>query len=171
MNKTVTTSKSWKIHDMPAKKVHIPVNRIIPFEDMKLILEGYKPSGMEDKWFMYCDEFSIRIFRSWTGFCIYIGHFEPFKTDYIITTIAVNRDSSQYHGVSDEKEVELFFSLLDFFRQRKTQPTTPPSCTVSKLIIPEDLKQKYLSGEMSSAEYIKQIETLLLNKQLTIEAD
>ena len=96
MNDTIIISKSWQIQDMPAQRVDISVNRIIPFEDMQLIMRGFKPSSMENRWFMYCDESTIRMFRSWDGGCIYIGHFEPFKSDYILTTLTVNGDKSQY---------------------------------------------------------------------------
>lgn len=155
MNECITTSKSWKIHDMPAQRVHIPVNRIIPFEDMKLIMRGFKPLSMEDKWFMYCDECNIRIFRSWTGFCIYISHFESFKTDYILTTLAVNNDNKQYIKQSDEKEVERFFDLLDSFRERRR---VPPVITPHKIISPsEELRHKFINDTSTVDEHIKTI--------------
>lgn len=140
---------------MPREREHIPVNRIIPFEDMKLIMMGFRPAGMEDKWFMYCDEDTIRIYRSWTGICIYAAHFEPFKTDYLITTLAVNRDSFQYIGMAADKEVALFFRLLDFFRMRRSDSYTEPSECRRFIRLPEKLIQRFRSGEIDVDEYTR----------------
>lgn len=163
----VTTSKSWKIKDMPIERGCITINRIIPFEDMKLILQGFKPSSMDDKWFMYCDEYSIRIYRSWSGDCIFIGYFETFKSDFIITHLAVNQDSSQYIRKSDDKEVALFFNLLDSFRERKRnpKPILQPTVKVEHCNLPLELRLKFANGEIDANEFVKQAQKYWKSKE------
>lgn len=155
----ITTSKSWKIKDMPIERGYITINRIIPFEDMKLIFQGFKPSGMGDKWFMYCDEYSIRIYRSWSGDCIFIGYFETFKSDFIITQLAVNQNRLQYNRKSDDKEVALFFNLLDFFREKKRnpEPVSQPTVEVGSWNLPLELRLKFANGEIDADEFKKQV--------------
>lgn len=159
MAEKVTTSKSWKIKDMPIERGYITINRIIPFEDMKLIFQGFKPSSMGDKWFMYCDEYSIRIYRSWSGDCIFIGYFETFKSDFIITQLAVNQNRLQYNRKSDDKEVALFFNLLDFFREKKRnpEPVSQPTVEVGSWNLPLELRLKFANGEIDADEFKKQV--------------
>lgn len=167
MDEKVTTSKSWEIKDMPIERGYITVNRVIPFEDMKLIFQGFKPSSMSDKWFMYCDEYSIRIYRSWSGDCIFIGYFETFKSDFIITHLAVNQDSSQYIRKSDDKEVALFFNLLDFFREKKRnpEPVSQPTVEVGSWNLPLELRLKFANGEIDADEFVKQVRKCWKSKE------
>ena len=155
----ITTSKSWKIKDMPIERGYITINRIIPFEDMKLIFQGCKPSDMGDKWFMYCDEYSIRIYRSWSGDCIFIGYFETFKSDFIITQLAVNQNRLQYNRKSDDKEGALFFNLLDSFREKKRnpEPVSQPTVEVGSWNLPLELRLKFANGEIDADEFSKQV--------------
>ena len=167
MDEKVTTSKSWEIKDMPIERGYITVNRVIPFEDMKLIFQGFKPSSMGDKWFRYCDEYSIRIYRSWSGDCIFIGYFETFKSDFIITHLAVNQDSSQYIRKSDDKEVALFFNLLDSFRERKRNPESnpQPAVKVEHCNLPLELRLKFANGEINADEFVKQVRKCWKSKE------
>lgn len=59
-----------------------------------------------------CDETTIRYYRSWTGFCIYVAKYEDNGELCRITELIVNRESEQYSCTDDEHDVALFMALL-----------------------------------------------------------
>lgn len=112
-NKTVVATKeSWKIKPMPEKNVTIPMNVIIPREAMQVVKYGHIPDAMEDHWFMYCDESTIRYYRSWTGSCIYIAKYVEEGDKCTITELQVNRDPAQYSNTDNDDDIALFLALL-----------------------------------------------------------
>ena len=44
------------------------MNERISAEAMQEVRYGHIPEAMEDHWFMYCDESTIRYHRSWKGY-------------------------------------------------------------------------------------------------------
>lgn len=108
----VATKDSWNIEPMPDRHTTIPMDETIPSAVMRIVKQGHIPEAMEDHWFMYCDDTTIRYYRSWTGFCIYIAKYEDDGTNCRITDLTVNRDPEQYSNTDDEEDVELFIALL-----------------------------------------------------------
>ena len=97
---------------MPEKRVVVPLHETIPSGAMRIVKYGHIPDAMEDHWFMYCDESSIRYYRSWTGICIFVAKFEEYGEQYTITELTVNREQEQYGSTDDEHDVALFLALL-----------------------------------------------------------
>lgn len=110
--KTTATKDSWKNLPMPEQCAVIPMKVEIPAEAMRIVKYGHIPEEMEDHWFMYCNESTIRYFRSWTGICIFIAKYEESGNKCLITELIVNRDPSQYGGTDNEKDTSLFMALL-----------------------------------------------------------
>ena len=108
----VATEDSWKTLPMPDSNTTIPMDVVISREAMDIVKMGHIPSAMEDHWFMYCDESSIRYYRSWTGICIFVAKFEEYGEQYTITELTVNREQEQYGSTDDEHDVALFLALL-----------------------------------------------------------
>ena len=108
----VATKDSWETMPMPESHIVIPLDVVIPHEAMQIVKQGHIPNAMEDHWFMYCDETTIRYYRSWTGICIYIAKYEDDGERCRITELMVNRDSSQYGGTDNDKDAALFMALL-----------------------------------------------------------
>ena len=108
----VATKDSWNIEPMPDKHTTIPMDDTIPSAAMRIVRQGHIPEAMEDHWFMYCDETTIRYYRSWSGFCIYIAKYEDDGTNCKITELTVNRDPEQYANTDDEEDVETFMAML-----------------------------------------------------------
>ena len=106
------TKDSWNNKTMPEKNVIIPMDEWIPAELMGLVRYGFIPQGLEDHWFVYCDESSIRFFRSWSGDCIFVGRFTDEDGGSRITELQVNRDPSQYTGTDDDSDVAMFLALV-----------------------------------------------------------
>jgi len=68
------------------------------------------PQEMEDHWFMYCDSETIRYYRSWTGLCVYVAHYEKRGDHYEITNLTIDFDSLKERYAN--KEAVLFCSLI-----------------------------------------------------------
>jgi hypothetical protein len=79
---------------------------------MQVVKRGHIPDEMEDHWFMYCDDSTIRYYRSWTGICIFIAKFVEEGDMFTITELQVNRDSEQYGSKDNDHDVALFMALL-----------------------------------------------------------
>jgi hypothetical protein len=67
------TAKDWKTH--PFKKpVTSKWDQSIPRTELPKLLNGFQPTAMEDKWFVYADgpdaqgNAILHMYRSWTGF-------------------------------------------------------------------------------------------------------
>ena len=108
----VATKESWNIEPMPEKHTTIPMDESIPSAAMGIVKYGHIPDAMEDHWFMYCDETTIRYYRSWTGFCIYVAKYEDDGETCRITELMVNREPEQYTSTDKEHDVALFMALL-----------------------------------------------------------
>ena len=110
--KEMATKDSWKTLPMPDKNSVIPLNITIPSVAMDIIKYGHIPEAMEDHWFMYCDDTTIRYYRSWTGTCIFEAQYESCVDGYRITCLRANRDPDQYKNTNDKKDASLFMALL-----------------------------------------------------------
>ena len=108
----VATKDSWNIEPMPDKHTTIPMDENIPSAAMRIVKYGHIPDAMEDHWFMYCDETTIRYYRSWTGFCIYVAKYEDDGETCRITELTVNREPEQYTCTDNEHDAALFMALL-----------------------------------------------------------
>lgn len=108
----VATKDSWKTEPMPEKNVLIPMNVTIPHEAMQVVKYGHIPEAMEDHWFMYCDESTIRYYRSWTGICIFVAKYVEEEDKCTITELQVNRDPEQYRSKDNGHDISLFMALL-----------------------------------------------------------
>ena len=108
----VATKDSWNIGPMPEKRVVIPLDETISSAAMRIVKYGHIPDAMEDHWFMYCDDTTIRYYRSWTGFCIYVAKYIDDGVICKITELMVNREPEQYGCTDSEHDVALFMALL-----------------------------------------------------------
>lgn len=108
----VATKDSWGTEPMPAESVSIPMNVKIPRAAMQIVKYGHIPHAMEDHWFMYCDDSTIRYYRSWTGICIFIAKYVEEGDQCMITELQVNRDYNQYRSKDNDHDVALFMALL-----------------------------------------------------------
>ena len=108
----VATKDSWNIEPMPEKRAVVPLHETIPSDAMRIVKYGHIPDAMEDHWFMYCDESTIRYYRSWTGFCIYVAKYVDDGSICKITELMVNREPEQYGCTDNEHDVALFMALL-----------------------------------------------------------
>lgn len=108
----VATKDSWKTLPMPEQHITIPVGIVLPDDAMECVKYGHIPDAMEDHWFMYCDDSTIRYYRSWTGICIYEAKYKKVDDGYEITELIANRFPEQYGCNDDKHDLALFMALL-----------------------------------------------------------
>lgn len=108
----IATGTSWRIEPMPERHVVIPLDVTIPREAMRIVKYGHIPDAMEDHWFMYCDESTIRYYRSWTGICIFIAKYVEEGDGCRITELQVNRDPEECGPEAPAHDIVLFMALL-----------------------------------------------------------
>lgn len=84
---------------MPEETESLNFHRIFTSVEIERLRVGLIPRVMEDKWFIYCDNHTLNIHRSWTGFHIYKITMQPLEDNtYSVTQAIVNRDPQQNNG-------------------------------------------------------------------------
>ena len=112
MENRIAVKSDWDTTNMPFKKARFKLKRHFTNEEIQNLRCGCIPEEMEDRWFMYFEEDTMYIHRSWTGYCIYIVEFD-FQTD--VHRVVVNRDKEQYTCTSKKEDSELLNRLLDWW--------------------------------------------------------
>ena len=101
----------WKTEPMPEKFETFVLNRSFSEEEMDVLRHGHIPQAMEDKWFWYMEGSTLRVHRSWTGYCIYRIDFKG-DNNHLVT---VNRDPEQYGCTDIDEDIETLNNLLDWW--------------------------------------------------------
>ena len=97
---------------MPEQHVVLNLDATISSDDMQMVKKGHIPEAMEDHWFMYCDDTTIRYYRSWSGYCIFIAKYVDDGVQCRLTELTVNRDPEQCKLSDDEHDKKQFMKLL-----------------------------------------------------------
>ena len=119
------TRHSWTdIKPLPAQRARLSLQRTFSAQEYDRICLGFIPERMEDKWFMFVEDDTLYIHRSWTGFCIYQLALIKEGTNYVAGEAFANRDVSQYSGTSDLYDEKMSLFLVDFLllQERKMMP-------------------------------------------------
>ena len=112
-------STDWKNLPLPPRRITIPLDQTYTGEEVKSIKKGLIPSQMEDKWFIYWENGTLFLHRSWTGFCIYAVHFVPEGKGFRAISADVNRDPDQYMETDDRKDAGMILYLIDLLLLEK----------------------------------------------------
>lgn len=92
-----------------------PIDRTFPQNEMQRIKRGFVPADSDERWFIFYEEDSLYLHRSWTGFCVYVVRFRDSERGFTAWQLQANRNPKQY-GVSDDSyDCEMVFWLIDFF--------------------------------------------------------
>ena len=113
MDKTPTTSRSWKTNPMPSESKLFDLELALSAEEYRKTQLGFVPEEMEDKWFIYFEDGWLNFHRSWTGNRIYRLRFEPSGDGYEVIEAWVNRSTAEYKFTDDENDRRIVRSLID----------------------------------------------------------
>lgn len=110
----IVKASDWKTEKMPEEVGSLDFRRVYSSEEFHRIKLGLVPKEMEDKWFIYYENRTLNIHRSWTGYCIYqiTLQCQEDKTYQVIQAL-VNQNIAQYNQQNDEYDVLLMEYLID----------------------------------------------------------
>jgi hypothetical protein len=108
-----------KLKDFPTTFHHLKVNKILTGEHMKRVEMGKIPIDMDDRWYIYYNNFWIYFHRSWTGNCIYKIKVNKTNDLYEISEVLVNGDIKEYKFIDENSEIKLFNELFDLYLESK----------------------------------------------------
>lgn len=111
----VAKRTDWKTKSLPVRRAVIILDGEYSSADMQLIRQGHLPRRMEDKWFIYWEDDRLFFHRSWSGYCVYVVHFEQASEAGKMVRAEVNRDPEQYGETSDALDAKMIFYLIDAF--------------------------------------------------------
>ncbi len=107
----VAIKSNWKTQEMPKQNDTFILERVFSVEQMKNLSKGYIPSSMDEKWFLYMENNTLFIHRSWTGFCIYKIEISPDNRHKVI----VNRNPMQHTCTNIDKDKDILNRILDYY--------------------------------------------------------
>ena len=105
---------SWLILYMPESATMLDYGRECSEEEFKMISRGFIPQEMEDKWFMYLEDTTLYMHRSWTGICIYKVEFQEMANGWAVRQAWINCNSVQYKRKDDCYESERLDRMISF---------------------------------------------------------
>jgi ADP-ribosyl-[dinitrogen reductase] hydrolase len=110
----IAKASDWKTEKMPDKVGILDFQKVYSSEEFDRIKLGLIPKEMEDKWFIYYENHSLNIHRSWTGYHIYQITIQSQEDNtYKVIQTLVNRNKDQYSQQNDEYDVLLIDYLID----------------------------------------------------------
>ena len=113
------TATDWRTSPLPDARSLVVLNRPFSAKDLRRIRKGLIPEQMEDKWFIYWQDSTLFMHRSWTGYCVYEISFSVVAEDIHATEVRVNRDPEQYTGTGDEHDAKMALYLVDALLLRR----------------------------------------------------
>jgi len=137
----------WKTEPMPDETDSLDFHRIFSSSEFELLRVGLIPQVMEDKWFVYYNNHTLNIHRSWTGFHIYKITLQPLEDNtYAVTQAIVNKNSEQNNGF----DLPMLISLIDGVLLGKNAPFStampPKKQPINKQIKTFDRLEGCLAG-------------------------
>ncbi len=127
-NNTEATRQSWpNLKPLPDQRSRLSLQRAFTEQEYERIRLGFIPERMEDKWFMFTEEDTLYVHRSWTGDCIYQLTFIKEGINYFAGEAFVNRDETQYSGGGDTYDEKLLMFLIDHLLLRENYPMPLPA--------------------------------------------
>ena len=139
----------WKIEAMPAKRAVVQLRHDFHSAEMEIIKRGVVPKQMEDKWFVYWAKDVLHFHRSWTGFCVYEVHFRRSPLGSEMFEAVLNRDSSQYSEINNQRDISLISYLIHILLLRTPYPFPSTECDKGQAA----LQEWSLSGRASLGEH------------------
>jgi ADP-ribosylglycohydrolase len=117
----------WKTEPLPDETNSLDFYRIFSSEEFERVKAGFIPREMEDKWFIYYDNHTLNIHRSWTGYHIYKMMIKSLEDNrHTVTQTIVNRNKAQYNQLDNAYDVSFLNYLIDRLLLGKGVPFPVP---------------------------------------------
>lgn len=107
------TKSAWKTKPLPSQRRNLGYERFLLDEDAEKLLSGFRPRGMDDRWFVYSEDGWVHFVRSWTGHHIFGLKLHPTSAGgaKVIESWA-NDDPREFNSPGDEENRRTIDGLL-----------------------------------------------------------
>jgi hypothetical protein len=112
---------------MPAQHARLTWERLFSADEWRRISHGLVPTRMEQKWFVFADDFVVHFHRSSSGYCIYQMAVQPSDAGFSVVSILVNRDPEQYRSCDDAYDLALLDFVISNLMLGQNKPFPVPS--------------------------------------------
>jgi hypothetical protein len=116
------SKNSWKTIPLVDTATKLSVEKSYHSEQWDRILHGSIPDVMEDKWFIYEEDYWLYIHRSWTGIGIFKAHFSVQDESIVLDEAYVDADALGENLIRKEKYADFLYWLIDRFLLGKESP-------------------------------------------------
>lgn len=106
------TRADWKTSPLPEQRTRLEISRALLETQMERLRQGLKPESMDDRWFVFYEQYRLYLHRSWTGYCVYIAYFRSEKGLWFLTHADANRDPAQYTQTDDATDARALAGLI-----------------------------------------------------------
>jgi len=98
---------------MPQLSINVDVDRQFTKEEFNKSVIGIKFLDMDQRWNILFEDGLLHFYRSWTGHCIFIGHFEK-RADgiAILKRLTINGDIKQYNRTNLNTDINTVLSII-----------------------------------------------------------
>jgi hypothetical protein len=104
----------WRIYPLPEEHTVLKISRVFDRSQMDLIRKGHIPTDMDDRWFIYFEDNTLYLHRSWTGYCVFVLSLSEIdNAAWHITQCLVSRNQEQYGETTDEADLKLLHLVLN----------------------------------------------------------
>ena len=166
----IAQRNDWKTQILPSSSKLIMVDQSYSKSEFEKIIVGTIPEEMEDKWFIFLEDDSLYLHRSWTGFCIYKMQLKLIEGEYIVADVLANRDPEQYKTVDINYDTEILNSLIENFLLENSTLFTLLSNLPNDF--PKGVYQHHISGSGSPDVIVEQVNTVaILNRIEIVQGD
>jgi len=100
-----------KLQDFPNEFVRIDININLLQTQIMKALNYDKPSSMDDRWYVNCENNFINFYRTWTGRCIYRAKINDKKNSLI--ELYINNNLEEYKFSNIDEELILFNKIFE----------------------------------------------------------
>jgi len=104
---------SWNIEPMPQETATLSYRQNFSSDEFERMSLGFLPRDMDDKWFIYMENNTLYLHRSWTGFCIYQVKLKADAEMYTVQSALVNRNQTQYKSNDVEYDLEFLHFIIN----------------------------------------------------------
>ena len=112
----------WKTIPIAENADQLPANKLYHLEQWDQISRGLMPEEMEDKWFIYEENYWVYFHRSWTGICIFKAHFSIQGENLVLDEAFVDAETLGENLVRKDRYQDFLYWLVDHFLLGKDIP-------------------------------------------------
>lgn len=108
------TKLDWQLFPLPENRAVLKINRVFSRSQMDRIRHGVIPRDMDERWFIYFEDNTLYLHRSWTGHCVFIVSLNEIENDaWHISHCLVSRDKEQYGETSNAADIKLLHLVIN----------------------------------------------------------